>query len=314
MTPADYSAAPLLFRNGGTSQAERQPPALLPTQLTLDGRTLDELLAYVAQFSEQVQFYANPGAHDPGGWALGQHRSLLLLALVATHPTEQRAAATAAYLQAPPDPAAATELAQAHYLLAQLQAEANTLRNWQRQPYGHRQRGFTSALQQAMQHLGPYLRQAAQLEAQLLAIPAAAASTAYLTPTLLADFGVAPTEPGEPGPTSGIDTLAQLLREVSQVQAGLADVAAEQLAHDLKNYSDHHPEVALLVAFLKLYGHAQQVLNDIPRRHLNYYYQQVLGMQPRSSQSDEVYLSFGLAKGTTRYVLPAHTLVEAGST
>ncbi|MFD1872679.1 hypothetical protein [Hymenobacter bucti] len=318
MTPADAPAAAPFFRNGGTSQAERQPPALLPTQLTLDGRTLAELLAYVAQFSEQVQFYTSPAAHDPGGWALAQHRSLLLLALAATHPTEQRAAAAAAYLQAPAAPGVAGPLPQAQYLLAQLHAEATTLSSWQHQQEDHQPRGFASALRQAMQHLGPYLRQAARLEAQLerLANPAAPAGPAYLTPALLAEFGVAPAgvpalRSGPPLPAS-IDTLAQVLQEVSQVQAGLAEVAAEQLAHDLDSRHDHHPEVALLVAFLKLYGHAQQVLNDIPRRHLQHYYQQVLGMQPRPSQPDEVYLSFSLAKGTTHYRLPARTLVEAG--
>src|SRR5689334_15204183 len=73
---------------GGTSQAERRLAALSPKLLQLDGRTLPELLAYVARFSELVAFYGGGTGHPvvQGKWNLAQYHPLLLMATVATYP------------------------------------------------------------------------------------------------------------------------------------------------------------------------------------------------------------------------------------
>ena len=93
-------------RPGGTSQAERLPAELLPSGLKLDARTLPELLAYVARFSEQVQFYAEPDAPATGTWSLAKHRHLLLLAVIAARPNGEQAEEATAMLRPLHDPAA----------------------------------------------------------------------------------------------------------------------------------------------------------------------------------------------------------------
>jgi hypothetical protein len=55
---------------------------------------------------------------------------------------------------------------------------------------------------------------------------------------------------------------------------------------------DHYPEVALFIAFLKLFKIAQGDLNSISKRHLEFYYSEVLKQKPQESRKDQIYLTF----------------------
>ncbi|MCU0443436.1 MAG: baseplate J/gp47 family protein [Microscillaceae bacterium] len=56
----------------------------------------------------------------------------------------------------------------------------------------------------------------------------------------------------------------------------------------------HYPEMALLVAFLRLYQYPQQNLNEISKRYLDFYYQEILKQTPLKPISDKAYLKFQL--------------------
>jgi hypothetical protein len=331
--PAEH-LVPGKFRNGGASQDERRPAALLPTHLALDGRTLPELLAYVANFSEQIAFFTDPGTPEPGRWALAQHRTLLLLAVVAAHTTGQRVEELAAQLQPLSAPAAPpAQQAQAYKKLIKLLAnELTQINSWSAcHADSNRQPDFAAALTRGVQVLAPGLRRAAHYEELLRTGPESTAPPLKLR-RLLASFGAgqllnSPNEAaqvaeaqeytdrfrqGQLTRTQLIDTLLDLFWQTQKVKTMLANVARQMLDHDLKNHADHHPEVGLLVAFLELYAHAQRELNHIPHRHLDYYYTTVLHTKARPSVADQVYLTFTLANGVTCYVLPAGTRLNGG--
>lgn len=54
----------------------------------------------------------------------------------------------------------------------------------------------------------------------------------------------------------------------------------------------HYPEVSLFLAFLKLFQHAQGEINNISKRHLDFYYNVALQQSPKNAIRDKVYLSF----------------------
>ena len=56
--------------------------------------------------------------------------------------------------------------------------------------------------------------------------------------------------------------------------------------------NNHYPEVALFLAFLKLFKIAQGDINNISKRHLEFYYSQVLKQEPAKARRDQVYLAF----------------------
>ena len=76
--------------------------------------------------------------------------------------------------------------------------------------------------------------------------------------------------------------------------------------------NDWPPHVALLMAFMSLYAIAQQDMNQLVSKHLNYYYRKVLRLNPKDAQPDQVHVTFELNKSATSYALKKGTLLDAG--
>jgi len=74
------------------------------------------------------------------------------------------------------------------------------------------------------------------------------------------------------------------------------------------------PHVGLLIVLTKLYRYAQNEINTITERHLNYYYKEVLKIQPKKAIPDEVQLVLNLAKNNTfdNFLLKGNTDFDAG--
>lgn len=72
------------------------------------------------------------------------------------------------------------------------------------------------------------------------------------------------------------------------------------------------PHIALFITFLNLFRHAQDSLNDIPQRHLDFYYDQVLGLERRPASPDHAYLIFTLAKEFNQELIEKGTPLLAG--
>ncbi|WEN13756.1 baseplate J/gp47 family protein [Rhodanobacter sp. AS-Z3] len=98
--------------------------------------------------------------------------------------------------------------------------------------------------------------------------------------------------------------LKALMRTVSESQAGLADTLA--------NVSDHAPHYALYLAFLQLLAHARAATNGLTRRHLDFYYSTILGLQPRPAQPGHVHLLAELAKQASQCDFAPGTQFKAG--
>lgn len=99
---------------------------------------------------------------------------------------------------------------------------------------------------------------------------------------------------------------------ILQTRAFLIERASAQLEALLTGKTDHEPHLGLLLAFLKLYAVAQDQLNDLTRRHLDFYYARVLGIRPRDPVPDTAYLLFELAKHLDKHRLEAGILFKAG--
>lgn len=84
------------------------------------------------------------------------------------------------------------------------------------------------------------------------------------------------------------------------------------LADLLHNRQNHPAHIALLVTFLQLYGYPQKALNALPAKHLDFYYREVLRVQPAKPKPDALYLLFELSEGFTGLLVNAQTAVSAG--
>lgn len=92
----------------------------------------------------------------------------------------------------------------------------------------------------------------------------------------------------------------------------LAESSAYYFDNATENYPQHQPHMALFIAFSKLFSYAQKELNGLTRKHLEFYYRDVLRLKERQANPDAVYLIYELAKEATEYDLKKATELTAG--
>ncbi len=72
------------------------------------------------------------------------------------------------------------------------------------------------------------------------------------------------------------------------------------------------PHLALFVAFLKLLEFPQESLNGIPKRHLDFYFSEILKLSKRAFTPDSVHLIFELAKTANSELVEEKSRLKAG--
>jgi hypothetical protein len=88
--------------------------------------------------------------------------------------------------------------------------------------------------------------------------------------------------------------------------------AEAELLKSLESYNEHSAHYALLLSFLKLYRLLQEDINTLTGRHLDFYYKEVLKLQPRSALANQVHILGELAKQVDDYLLAEGTGLKAG--
>jgi hypothetical protein len=88
--------------------------------------------------------------------------------------------------------------------------------------------------------------------------------------------------------------------------------AESELLKSLESYDSHTAHYALFLTFLKLFRFAQNHINTLTQRHLDFYYREVLKLQPRPAQANKVHVTGELAKQVDAYLLAAGTALKAG--
>jgi hypothetical protein len=73
------------------------------------------------------------------------------------------------------------------------------------------------------------------------------------------------------------------------------------------------PQLALFLTFLQLFRHPQKQLNALTRRHLDFYFRDVLRMRNKAARPDRVNILVEPAADVPQIVLPQGTLLDAGS-
>lgn len=84
------------------------------------------------------------------------------------------------------------------------------------------------------------------------------------------------------------------------------------LEETISSWNGHEPHMGLLLAFLKLFQYAQEHLNTLTKKHLDFYYKEVLQLEEKDAVTDKVHLIFELAKHITKHLVEEGTLLKAG--
>ncbi|SEW51388.1 baseplate J/gp47 family protein [Chitinophaga arvensicola] len=99
--------------------------------------------------------------------------------------------------------------------------------------------------------------------------------------------------------------------------AAIAALAPDSIAESLQPLNEtykqqHTPHLGLLFAFLYLFGHTQEQLNGFTQKHLDFFFQRVLGLVPKPLTPDQAHVVFELQQPFPQYLLPKGTSLRDG--
>ncbi|RPI19308.1 MAG: hypothetical protein EHM58_02305 [Ignavibacteriae bacterium] len=88
--------------------------------------------------------------------------------------------------------------------------------------------------------------------------------------------------------------------------------AEELFIQTLKDFPKHTPHYTLFLTFIKLFRYSQDHLNTYSKRHLDFYYKDVLRLQNQKPEPDFAHLIFELQKQKNQHLLKKNTLFKGG--
>ena len=92
----------------------------------------------------------------------------------------------------------------------------------------------------------------------------------------------------------------------------LVNAAENELMASIEKQNGHTPHYALFLAFLRLFRLAQDDINTITQRHLDFYYKEILQLKQRPALPNSAHIITELAKPAENFMLPKDTLYKAG--
>ncbi len=105
----------------------------------------------------------------------------------------------------------------------------------------------------------------------------------------------------------------QMLNGLQEIIDSASDFIEESL-HPLEIalQQKHEAHLALLFTFLELFKHFQGNLNELGKKHLDFFYEQVLQLVPKDAIPDKAHVIFEVAKHLETYPLPEGLLLKDG--
>lgn len=325
----DTPVHPLIHH--GTQQRDRLLKSIIPGQLILDDRSMEDLLAYAGKLAKHVRYW-NSENEDAGDWVpFWESDTTPLLAMIAatdldTCQTTFRSKELEYHrLKKREDQGLSKE---EYNPSAQIIEEMVTDPSFgiygmagkiqeicQKAPDGHPIKTeiikiIETTLQQPLIRLIQFhkaVEQNAILKYRGF-IGAAECASPWKLPDNNAfeciDY-ISPYEHRE--------ELWKLFLKFFQALSLIIDKAKKAFKASLRSRNDHHPHITLFLAFLHLFRYVQSDLNSLTEKHLLFYYQDVLRLQQRRLIPDKVHLVFQIAQNMERYRIQQGTLLPGGT-
>lgn len=108
----------------------------------------------------------------------------------------------------------------------------------------------------------------------------------------------------------GDDTKAIPRRESVEYKSMKKQVA--DLMSQFEQDSSLTPHLTLFVCFLKLLDFSKKAFNNLTKRHLDFYYNEILQIEKNEAKADKAYVIFELAKKAIQEKIPTGTLLDGG--
>ncbi|MDN3581251.1 hypothetical protein [Mucilaginibacter flavus] len=311
----------------GSGQLERYLKALDPSYVSIDGRSFEDLLSFAASYANQIRFYDMPGDEvndttPPAkvSWVEFFKRDMAVIAAsiasVKLDKIKSDYENISEQILLNPSVELYTDL------LNQIVAIATQIDQW-----------YTAAIPQNPLHTDIDLAIKSSLSDQLKKLIAYEEGfivvdsktvlnidfsklqnkdewglNATVNPEFDTYLGTTP----EDRILNAVPYVDDIFQAFFSVISNIVDDAPGYLTFAITQYPSHQPYMALYIAFLQLFGLAQEQMNGLTGRMLDFYYRDVLRLAEKPAVPDKVFVIFQLAQNIAEYDLPQGTSLSAG--
>ncbi|MDB5086635.1 MAG: hypothetical protein JWR09_629 [Mucilaginibacter sp.] len=308
----------------GSGQLERYLKALDPAYVSIDGRSIEDLLIFAAGYADQIRFYDMPDSPladiNKASWSEFFKRDMAVIAAsIATVDLDQIKKDyndTSNKILAGPT----TDLYAS--LFTQIAAIAVKIDQWYSIaiPENPLYADINLAIQSS---LSTELKKAVAYEEGFIVVDSKTVLNIDYTKILNQDeWGLNDKIDPEFDIYNGITPEDKILNAVPYVDdvfhaffgviSNIVNQSTSYIDFALTQYPAHQPYMALFITFLKIFNLAQQQMNGLTGKMLDFYYRDILRLEDKPSVPDKAFVVFELAKTVTEYDLAQGTSLSAG--
>jgi hypothetical protein len=326
------------LQRDGTSQQQRMAQILLPENVKIDDRSIEEIIAFACEYIKLINYYNTANQTDPDiGWSCFYESDVcILLAVVAATDTESIEASfksleekiTQLLLekeQGELDETEAENLTRYYDDIINLiySVAARIQYTCTRLPNGHALKEEIITIIKNDLHLA--IIDNKQQDALIKLIGYDKASTAPVND--YAQF-IQKSDSCEctkawqldqegydcifPDTSFDLASLKALFYIFFIALLRVKQRAAFYFEDCIKDTDTHQPHITLFLTFLYLFRYATDHLNTLTRSHLLYYYETILCLHKKAAIPDKVHIIFELAKNFDTHLVEEGTLLNAG--
>ncbi|MDY6855088.1 MAG: baseplate J/gp47 family protein [Thermodesulfobacteriota bacterium] len=298
-----------LVRNG-TSQSERLLKALLPSSIKIDEKSIEDTIAFVYKYAQSIKYYDRDNQNTENWQGLLEVSITVLLALISIAPYKTTENDILSLFD---DFAQSSTSTDVKAITDSIFGIASEIQSWnKRVPPIHTLKSFI--LEEIENQLQTPLTTLAQIDKSISVV--SDYSDFYTNDWGFdeAAFNGLATKPTDNGSDleSMFDDLKRVYSIFFQSYAKITLKAKELFQSSIMEKDDHPPHITLLICFLFLFQYAKDALNTLTKRHLDFYYQEVLCLKKNEQVPDKVHLLFELAENYSSYRLAKGTTLKAG--
>ena len=313
----------LLFKRDGTCQVERLTKNLVNTGALIDDKPLDEYLVFTYLYTDLIKYYDHQNtATSRNVWRefLENDDTVILSLILHTEISQLRSSINNDFLVLTKEKKISSDNKYIKRLLGILQELILLIDYWHRNLSGRNKVKIelatliTYELNDSLTLLYGLLRQWHSQSASepfvkfcafVESICKEESPWKLIAKSLHEDFV------SDALANSAKNVLKDLLDSILSSLLSLQMIAKKNYTKTL-NSQRHTPQNALLIAFLRLLRYVSARLNQIPQRHIDFYYKEVLKFSNQPIQAEKAIVHFQLQKKIEHYLLPRGTKLSAG--
>jgi hypothetical protein len=296
----------------GTSQRTRLDKNLLPENFRIDDRTTSDLVRFAVEFSKSLNYYHPDGSVTQSWEDFFIKERFIFLYIIANTKLDATQKAFYQQFELVSNLTDKTDiLSQLQYLIRPIHELLELLATW------NSKLGLNDLTNNDLVNISKFVNDENVREDILILFSISEELSMSLNWELIKNnFSMQFSSTSEPAVLENkvpdLDMLKNIFEELYLFAGKIIKFANEKITEKEESNQDVRPHMALFLGFLKVYSLLQDRINGLTKRHLDYYFEEVLKLDRKGITPDSAFVRFELSKDYDVYLLEKDTALIAG--